>query len=257
MQLNLKGKVVIVTGGTQGIGRAIVEGFLVEGAAVHFCARSKTSVVATKEALLPLAAANTGTINGWVVDISQPSQIADWITQLTSETRRIDVVVSNVSSISLANDNAAWNSAFNVDIMGTVTLIEKCLPFLEESKGNIVTISSVSGRDIDFTAPSPYGAFKAALIHYMAQLAHTLAPKGIRANTVSPGNIYVEDGVWGNTEKTNPEFFAEQLAKNVSGRMGKASEIADAVVWVASERASFVSGSNLVVDGSLCTGVQF
>ena len=141
--------------------------------------------------------------------------------------------------------------------MGTVTLIEKCLPYLEESKGNIVTISSVSGRDIDFTAPSPYGAFKAALIHYMAQLAHTLAHKGVRANTVSPGNIYVEDGVWGNTEQTNPEFFAEQLAKNVSGRMGKASEIADAVVWLSSERASFVSGSNLVIDGSLCTGVQF
>ena len=80
-------------------------------------------------------------------------------------------------------------------MMGTVSLIQAALPHLIESKGNIVTISSVSGRDIDFTAPSPYGAFKAALIHYTAQLAHTLAPKGVRANTVSPGNIYIENGV--------------------------------------------------------------
>lgn len=80
-------------------------------------------------------------------------------------------------------------------MMGTVSLIQAAIPHLIESKGNIVTISSVSGRDIDFTAPSPYGAFKAALIHYTAQMAHSLATKGVRANTVSPGNIYIDDGV--------------------------------------------------------------
>lgn len=110
---------------------------------------------------------------------------------------------------------------------------------------------------MDFTAPSPYGAFKAALIHYTAQLATTFASKGVRANTVSPGNIYIEDGVWGGIERDNNKLFEEQLGKNPMGRMGKAEEIADAVVWLSSERAGFVSGSNLVVDGALCTGVQF
>jgi 3-oxoacyl-[acyl-carrier protein] reductase len=138
-----------------------------------------------------------------------------------------------------------------------VSLVNASLPHLEKTKGNIITISSVSGRDIDFTATSPYGAFKAALIHYTAQLAHTLAPKGVRANTVSPGNVYIEDVVWGNIEKGNPELFKSQLGKNPMGRMGKASEIANAVVFLASEKASFISGTNLVVDGSLCTGVQF
>ena len=142
-------------------------------------------------------------------------------------------------------------------MLGTVSLVNACLPHLEKTKGNIITISSVSGRDIDFTAASPYGPFKAALIHYTAQLAYTLAPKGVRANSVSPGNIYIEDGVWGRIEKGNPELFKAQVEKNPMGRMGKASEIADAVVFLASDRASFVSGSNLVVDGSLCTGVQF
>jgi 3-oxoacyl-[acyl-carrier protein] reductase len=142
-------------------------------------------------------------------------------------------------------------------MMGTVTLINSCLPHLEASKGNIVTISSVSGRDVDFTAPGPYGTFKAALVHYTAQLSHTLAPKGVRANTVSPGNIYIADGVWGDIEKNNPVLFNSQMGMNPMGRMGKPEEVANAVVFLASERASFISGANLVVDGALCTGVQF
>lgn len=165
--------------------------------------------------------------------------------------------MSNVSSLSIANDVASWTTAFNTDMLGTVSLVNASLPHLEASKGAIITISSVSGRDVDFTATSPYGAFKAAVIHYTAQLAHTLAPKGVRANTVSPGNIYIEDGVWGGIEKGHPELFKSQFEKNPMGRMGKASEVADVVVFLASERASFVSGTNLVIDGSLCTGVQF
>lgn len=232
-------------------------GSLAEGADVHFCSRTKLAVQTKKEQLIPLAEKHGGSISGWVVDVSQPAQISEWIQKLVVETSRIDIVVSNVSSLSLSNEPAAWTSAFNVDIMGTVTLIQETLPWLEKTKGSIVTISSVSGRDVDFTAPSPYGAFKAALIHYTAQLAHTLAAKGVRANSVSPGNIYVEDGVWGDVERGMPDLFKSQMAKNVSGRMGKPEEVADAVVWISSERAAFVSGTNLVVDGSLCTGVQF
>ncbi|KAH7370865.1 hypothetical protein BKA65DRAFT_387288 [Rhexocercosporidium sp. MPI-PUGE-AT-0058] len=257
MQLNLKGKVVLVTGGTKGIGRAIVECFLAEGAFVHFCSRTKSDVETAAKALAPLAFKSSGTVSGATLDITQPSQVKDWVLEVSAAEGQIDAVVSNVSSLSIPNTTEAWNAAFSTDMLGTVSLIEACLPHLENTKGSIITISSVSGRDVDFTAPSPYGAFKAALIHYTAQLAHTLAPKGIRANTVSPGNIYVEDGVWGGIEKNNPELFSSQLAKNPMGRMGKASEVADVVVFLASERASFVSGTNVVVDGSLCTGVQF
>jgi 3-oxoacyl-[acyl-carrier protein] reductase len=224
---------------------------------VHLCSRSSTSVSKSIQDLQPLAASSGGAINGTTVDVSNPSEIESWILSIVKHKPRIDIIVSNVSSLSMPNTPIAWFSAFNTDMMGTVTLVNATLPYLIASKGAIVTISSVSGRDIDFTAPSPYGAFKAALIHYTAQLAHTLAPKGVRANTVSPGNIYVEDGVWGGIEKGNPKLFKEQLEKNPMGRMGKPSEVADAVVWLSSERASFVNGTNLVVDGSLCTGVQF
>lgn len=191
------------------------------------------------------------------MDIANQDQVEKWVDKVFDKEKRIDVVVSNVSSLSVNNSPESWTSAWEVDMRGMATLVNAAIPHLEKSKGNIITISSVSGRDIDFTAPSPYGAFKAAVIHYTAQLAHTLARKGVRANTVSPGNIYIKDGVWGNIERDNPELFKAQLEKNPMGRMGKASEISNAVVFLASEKATFISGTNLVVDGALCTGVQF
>lgn len=168
----------------------------------------------------------------------------------------IDVVVSNVSALAMNDTVEDWTSAFNGDMLALVTLVSTSVPYLKKSKGNIVAIGSVSGRDVDFTAPGPYGAFKATIVHYIAQLAHTLAADGIRANTVSPGNIYIEDGVWGGIAKSNPELFKSQLGLSPSGRMGKPEEIANAVLFMSSEKASFISGSNLVVDGALCTGVQ-
>lgn len=170
---------------------------------------------------------------------------------------RIDVVVSNVSALAVDNSRESWDSTYQTDIAGTHTLIDSALPHLKETKGSVICISSVSGRYIDFTAPSPYGAFKAALVHYTSQLAHRLAPSGVRANSVSPGNIYVADGIWGKIERDTPEFFAQQLKENPMGRMGKPEEVADAVVWLASDRASFVSGTNLLVDGAISPGVQF
>ena len=130
------------------------------------------------------------------------------------------------------------------------------MPFLEQSMAaSVVTVSSVSGREIDFAA-GPYGAFKAALIHYTQGLAFQLADKGIRANTVSPGNTYFEGGVWQQIEKGNPDFFKQALAMNPTGRMAKPEEIARAVVFLASPAASFIMGANLVVDGALTRGVQ-
>ncbi|KAJ9621025.1 hypothetical protein H2203_007612 [Taxawa tesnikishii (nom. ined.)] len=254
MQLGLKDKVVIVTGGTKGIGRVIVETLLAEGAHVHFCARKQDEIDAANKALA--SAYPDSRSRGEVVDVSNTEQLKNWVSGI-AHSGGVDVVVSNVSALAISNDASAWRNAFDVDMLATVTLVNAALPSLEARKGNIIAISSVSGRDVDFTAPSPYGPFKAALIHYMASLAHTLAPKGVRANTVSPGNIYIEDGVWGGIETANPKLFAEQHAKNPMGRMGKPEEVANAVAFLASDKASFVSGTNLVVDGALCTGVQF
>jgi 3-oxoacyl-[acyl-carrier protein] reductase len=165
-------------------------------------------------------------------------------------------VVANVSALAIAADEAAWQRGFEVDLMGTVRLVNAAMPRLGQSAhAAIVTISSVSGREIDFAA-GPYGAFKAAIVHYTQGLAHQLAGQGIRANTVSPGNTYFPGGVWNQIEHGNPALYKEALGMNPTGRMATPQEIANAVVFLASPAASFVTGTNLVVDGALTRGVQ-
>jgi NAD(P)-dependent dehydrogenase (short-subunit alcohol dehydrogenase family) len=242
-------------GGTKGIGRVIVRSFLEEGATVHFCSRTKADVEAANSKLatdFPNAKAI-----GSAVDISNQDEVAKWVSSSADQSGGIDVLVSNVSALAIPDTPESWQASFQTDLLALHTMVQTAIPYLEKSKGNIVAISSVSGRDIDFTTPGPYGPVKAAVIHYTASLARKLASKGVRANTCSPGNIYIEDGVWGGVEKNMPELFKSQMALNPMGRMGKPEEIANTVLFLASEKASFVSGANFVVDGALCNGVQF
>jgi NAD(P)-dependent dehydrogenase (short-subunit alcohol dehydrogenase family) len=253
VDLQLAGLRALVTGGTKGIGRAIVAGLADEGAAVAFCARTGADVVTTEERLREQGAAVTGT----AVDIADGPALKQWVEDSAAALGGIDVVVANVSALAIGDGEAFWQTSFDVDMMGTVRLVNAAMPFLEKSTAPaIVTLSSVSGREIDFTAGA-YGAFKAAIVHYTQGLAFQLAAKGIRANTVSPGNTYFPGGVWESIEQNNPDLYGEALALNPTGRMARPEEIARAVVFLASPAASFVTGTNLVVDGALTRGVQF
>lgn len=224
---------------------------------MHFCARTAADVKRTAQ-MLSISNVSPGSVYGNAVDVCSPSQIVDWVESVAEQhDGKIDVVVSNVSALAVPNTVENWDTTYQADVKGTYTLVEAALPYLKRTRGNVVNISSVTGRYVDFTAPGPYGACKAALLHYTSQLGHTLAKDGVRANSVSPGNIYVEDGFWGKAEREMPELFEEQKAANPMGRMGRPEEVADAVVWLASERASFVSGTNLLVDGAVSPGVQF
>jgi 3-oxoacyl-[acyl-carrier protein] reductase len=141
-------------------------------------------------------------------------------------------------------------------MMHSVRLVNVAMPWLEASDAASITlISSVSGREVDFTGPA-YGAFKAALVHYAQGLAFKLASKGIRANTVSPGNTYFDGGIWQQIETGNPQLFADAIALNPTGRMARPEEIARGAVFLASPASSFTSGTNLVIDGALTRGVQ-
>jgi 3-oxoacyl-[acyl-carrier protein] reductase len=255
MDLKLKGLKALVTGGTKGIGLAIAQTLVAEGADVAICARDGATVEQTVAALAQLGGGAVKVL-GASVDVSNGPALQHWTQEVAAQLGGLDIVVANVSALSIGNDLESWRKEFETDLMGTVNLVDAALPSLEASKAaSIIAISSVSGREIDFAA-GPYGTFKAALIHYMQGLAHQLAPKGIRANTVSPGNVYFEGGVWDHIEKNNPKLFAEALALNPSGRMARPQEIANAVAFVASPAASFVSGANFVVDGALTRGVQ-
>lgn len=252
MDLGLKGLRAVVSGGTKGIGRAIAETLAAEGADVAICSRNADEVKATVAGL----AAKGVRATGRAVDVADGPALQAWIRDVAAEFGGLDIVVANVSALAIASDEAGWKSGFDVDLMGSVRMVDAAMPFLEKSKaGSIVTISSVSGREIDFAA-GPYGAFKAALIHYTQGLAYNLAGKGIRANTVSPGNTYFEGGVWNKIKDGNPELYRTALGMNPTGRMGTPQEMANAAVFLSSPAASFITGTNLVVDGALTKGVQ-
>jgi 3-oxoacyl-[acyl-carrier protein] reductase len=252
MDLELKGRRALVTGGTRGIGRAIVEAFAAEGADVAFCARTESGVEATAKTIGELGVRAFGR----ALDVADGPRLKEWVVEAADALGGLDTVVANVSALSVGPDEANWRAEYEVDLMHTVRLVDAAMPYLERSDAaSIVTISSVSGREIDFAAGS-YGVFKGALIHYTQGLAYQLAGKGIRANTVSPGNVFFEDGFWGYAQKNLPDLFAQALALNPTGRMGTPRETAAAVVFLASPVASRISGTNLVVDGALTRGVQ-
>jgi 3-oxoacyl-[acyl-carrier protein] reductase len=252
MDLGLKGLRVLVTGGSKGIGRSCAEVFAHEGAAVSICARDAVGVAATVEALK----AKGGTAFGQAVDVADAQALKAWVEASAGALGGIDIVVGNVSALAVADDEAAWKAGFDTDMMHSVRLVNAAMPWLEKSSAASITlISSVSGREVDFTGPA-YGAFKAALVHYAQGLAFKLAGKGIRANTVSPGNTYFDGGIWQWIETNNPELFGQAMALNPTGRMAKPEEIARGVVFLASPASSFTTGTNLVIDGALTRGVQ-
>jgi len=252
MDLGLKGLKAIVTGGTKGIGRAIGQTLAAEGAHVAFCARNAAEVAQTVDAFSTYGVK----VFGRAVDVADGPGLAAWVQDAAANLGGIDIVVANVSALAIPNEEANWQRGFEVDMMGTVRLVNAAMPYLEQSaNASIVTISSVSAREIDF-ASGPYGAFKAAIVHYTQGLAYHLAGKHIRANSVSPGNTYFAGGVWNQIEHGNPELFKQALALNPTGRMGTPQEMANAAAFLASPAASFITGTNLVVDGALTKGVQ-
>ncbi|MGD9536679.1 MAG: SDR family NAD(P)-dependent oxidoreductase [Alphaproteobacteria bacterium] len=252
MDLGLKGCRAVISGGTKGIGRAIAVMLAEEGADVSVCARTQKDVDATVKALEAKGVKACGA----ALDVAKGDAVKKWIEDSAKTLGGLDIVVPNVSALAIENTPEGWRKEFEVDLMHTVYMVDAALPYLEKSKaGSIVVISSISGIEVDFAA-GPYGATKGALIHYAKGLACQLAPKGIRANSVSPGNTYFEGGVWPMIEKNMPDLFAAALAKNKTGRMATAEEVANGAVFLASPRASFITGTNLIIDGAVTNRVN-
>ena len=251
MDLGLKGKSVLVTGGSKGIGLAIAELFAGEGANVAICARNADDVAKAVKSLR----AKGVKASGRGLDVADPGALKAWIEAAAAELGGIDVIVCNVSALAVGDTAESWEKSFRTDMMHTVNSVAAAKPYLEKSKSaSIVIVSSVSGFEVDFAAGS-YGAMKAALIHYSKGLSNQLVAKGIRVNVVSPGNTYFEGGIWQNIERGNPDLFKTAMSLNPTGRMGTPEEVAAGVVFLASPVASRVSGTNLIIDGALTKAV--
>ena len=246
MDLGLKGKRAVVTGGSKGIGRAIALGLAAEGADVAICARSEG----------PLNEARTAVEQAGVkafaaaCDVGDPDAYNGFLDAARDALGGVDIFVSNVSALGAGDDLDAWEANVSLDLMGAVHGVRRVSPWMaEQGGGSIVLISSIAGIEAGSTA-APYAATKAALISYSKSLAISLAPQGIRVNAVAPGSIEFEGGVWDRARKHNPERYQRTLARIPWGRMGRPEEVADAVTYLVSDRAAWVSGACLAVDGA-------
>ena len=253
MDLGLNDRKAIVTGGTKGIGRAIADLLADEGCNVGICARDGDEVDAAVVALKAKGVEACGS----AIDVRDGDAVRKWVTDCAEALGGLDIVVPNVSALAIERNEESWRAEFEVDLLHTVNTVEAAQPILEKSDaGSIVIISSVSGVEVDMAA-GPYGAFKAALIHYAKTLACELASKNIRVNSVSPGTTYFAGGIWETIENDMPDLFSQALSMNKTGRMATAEEVANASVFLASPIATFITGTNLVVDGALINRVQF
>jgi NAD(P)-dependent dehydrogenase (short-subunit alcohol dehydrogenase family) len=252
VDLQLDGFRVLVTGGTRGIGRAVVEAFADEGAAVEFCARDAGEIETVEKALAGRGAG----VRGVQVDVRDGAALTGWVGEAADRLGGLDGVVANVSALAIPDTEENWYTSFEVDLMHTVRLATAALPHLEASgRGSIVAVSSVSGREADF-ASGPYGTMKTAIVGYVSGLALQLAGRGVRANVVSPGNTFFEGGVWDQIQQGNRELYDMALGLNPTGHMGAPEQMARAVVFLSSPVSGFTSGTNLVVDGALTRGIQ-
>lgn len=248
MELHLKGRRAIVTGGTRGIGRAIAFGLAAEGCDVAVCARDADAARRTAGELKAVG------VNGFGagLDVADRGALEAFVAAAAKALGGLDIMVCNASALASGSEEDAFRQAFEVDLMHTRNACEAAIPHLAKSgEGAITAISSISGSEDYGYSSSAYGTMKAALLFYMKSLARHVASMGIRANIVSPGTTYFEDGFWDKVKRGDPDRFARNVAENPFGRMATPEEIADTVVFLSSRRSSFISGANIVVDGTL------
>jgi len=259
MDLGLKGKRVLITGGTKSIGRAIVDAFVAEGAMVGFCARDAKLVKQREEEWRSKQAR----VQGTALDVTDDPTLKKWIDGFAAD-GGIDHFVANVSALGTADSKEGWRQALDIDIVSTVESVRHVWPHLlksgaaQQTGGATCTIiGTVSLVEATGGPIMPYRSVKAALVPFMKSLAIDGASKGVRANMVSPGSIIEDGNTWGRQREAGSERYQRTLARNPMGRMGTPQEVANCVVFLAGTPSSFVTGTNLIVDGAITNRVQY
>jgi 3-oxoacyl-[acyl-carrier protein] reductase len=246
---------VVVAGGSRGIGRSIALGFAGAGAAVSICARGAEALAAARDELAALG----GRVHAATCDLSDAAGIARYVPAAAEALGGIDVLVNNASGFGMTDDEAGWSASFAVDVMAIVRASQAALPWLERSgleraeAASIVNVSSISAMRASVRS-APYGAAKAASIHYTTSQAAMLAPKGIRVNCVAPGSIEFPGGSWERRRMAGDPIYARIHAQIPFGRLGTPEEVANVVLFLASPLASWITAQTIVVDGGQLLG---
>jgi len=254
MNLGLDGKTALVTGGTRGIGRATVVRLLSEGANVVTCGRTEASV----DALRQDTSQDHGRLKVDIVDVRDGEAVARWFDSSVAASGRLDVLVSNVSMANSAEGEQRWAEGLQIDLLQHVRLVELATPLLVASGiGSITFVNSLANVQIDVPrAFEAYAVFKAGLLNYAAQLSLRLNKKGVRVNSVSPGPIVTPDGAWDSPDTTT-EIYKTYIARSGFKRFGTPEEVADAIVFLASPLASWISNVNVRIDGGAVKSPNF
>ena len=253
MNLELAGKVALVTGASRGIGRAIAEGLAAEGVKLVIAARGVEALEETQRAL----EATGAEVLAVPTDVGDDASVEALVKNAGERFGQIDILISNASALAVTGERASWDASLNVDVMGAVRLVEAVLPMMRaERAGSILLVSSVSAIE---AAPMPdfgYTAAKAALNAFAKKLAVVEGAHGIRANALLPGSTEFPGGGWEMIREHQPDIY-EMVRQSVpSGRLGTPKEIADAAVWLVSPRAGWVNGAALVVDGGQSKAIR-
>ena len=250
MQISFKGKKVVVAGGSRGIGRSIALAFAADGADVAICARGAEGVKATETELRQHGGRGYGT----ACDLADGAAVTRFVNDAATALGGIDVLVNNASGFGMKDDEQGWANGINVDVMATVRATQAAVPFIEKAGGGaIINISSISGFAAS-TRSVPYAAVKAAVNNYTASQGLALAPKRIRVNAIAPGSIEFPGGVWEQRKMSDPKLYQGTLRGIPWGRFGAPEEIASVALFLASDRASWVTGQTLMVDGGQLLG---
>lgn len=243
MDLGLKGKVAVITGASAGIGKAIALGLAAEGVDLAICARREGPL---REAETELRAKGVE-VYAATCDVGDASALDRFLENAKARFGKVDILVNNASAFGFTDDEDNWEASFNVDLLASARAARKVIPWMTASGGgNILFISSISGVE---ASAQPYAAVKAALISYSKTLAVRQAKNHIRVNTLAPGSIEFEGGLWAERKVNNPAHYASALQSIPWGRLGRPEEVADVAVFLVSDRASWVTGDCIRVDG--------
>ena len=245
MDLGLKDRVAIVTGGSRGIGRSIALGLAAEGSNVAICARGEEKLRET-EAELEALGVKTYAMS---LDVTDPAALDTFVESTASELGGIDILVNNAGGSRPGDDDEAWQGVMDVNLMAAVRASRAVIPHMRQRGGGaIVHITSIFGRESGGAAT--YNAAKSAMTSHAKSLALQLAKEGIRVNSVAPGSVRFPGSSWDRRVQADPEAMERFVNENIAaGRFGTPEEIANAVVFLCSPAASWITGASINVDG--------